>query len=254
MTPLQIFILMLKYITDHFFLQGNLLDVEEACKDNKILPYIDYYSYDNSNNKQVEYFSNPCEEYQNIEIIQLFESKQIVPLFQRAYTMTISTSYNVLFRVKKGQVQQAYYSAKSTLKAMSFREMFLTKYDFYDQYDLYIQVNTSDINGNVVEYGNDAAARKVQEVMSEALFGRAKLAVVQNEGSNDLRIGVKLLNSSYIGQRVTRGPSGSSKHIENARKFKKFWGEKTELRRFGDGSVVHACVWKDGKSFICFTN
>ena len=248
MTALQIFILILKYINDHFFLQGNLIDAEEACKDNKTLPYVEFYNYDNFKDRQIQTFNNPGEEYQSVDIIEMFETKSVFPTFQKAYSMNILTAYNILFRVNKGQVQQTYYSAKSTLHAMSFREMFLTKFDFYNLYDLYIHVDKSGLQGNFAEYGEDAPGRRVVNLLNQALFGRAKLVVLHSDGSDILRVGIKLLNTSYIAQRVTRGPSGSSTNIENSRKFKKFWGEKkTELRRFGDGSVVYACVWKDGE-------
>lgn len=83
-------------------------------------------------------------------------------------------------------------------------------------------------------------------VLNTALFARAKVITATTD-SRRLKIGIKLLNTAYNSHRITRGPSGSSEHVGLAKTFKNFWGKKVELRRFGDGSVVHACVWQGSK-------
>lgn len=42
---------------------------------------------------------------------------------------------------------------------------------------------------------------------------------------------------------MTKGPAAND--TEAADEFKKFWGEKSELRRFQDGTVIEACLWQN---------
>ena len=50
-----------------------------------------------------------------------------------------------------------------------------------------------------------------------------------------------LLNPEHIHRTVDRGPLAEDK--EAAASFRKFWGEKAELRRFKDGSILESLVW-----------
>jgi U3 small nucleolar RNA-associated protein 22 len=56
----------------------------------------------------------------------------------------------------------------------------------------------------------------------------------------DLVVGL-LLNPSTLDRTVDHGPPAESK--EEAASFRKFWGEKAELRRFKDGSILESLVW-----------
>ena len=67
MTPLQIFILILKFITDNFLRLTNILDSEIASMDNKLLPYIDFYNYSDNQDKTVQSFITPEGIFQNDE-------------------------------------------------------------------------------------------------------------------------------------------------------------------------------------------
>lgn len=50
-----------------------------------------------------------------------------------------------------------------------------------------------------------------------------------------------VLNRETSHQRVVRGPSADD--IDGCERFRSFWGSKTQLRRFHDGTIVEACVW-----------
>lgn len=57
-------------------------------------------------------------------------------------------------------------------------------------------------------------------------------------------IRVKLLvNPSESEKLVTRGPKHSEEPTPEAVHFKNFWGSKSSLRRFKNGSITHCCVW-----------
>ncbi|XP_022126367.2 nucleolar protein 6 [Pieris rapae] len=65
------------------------------------------------------------------------------------------------------------------------------------------------------------------------------------EKCNDLGFEEKLsfgliMNSANAIKLVDKGPQAN---LPEAEEFRLFWGEKSELRRFGDGSHVEACVW-----------
>jgi len=246
MTALQIFTLMLKYIEDQFLQQANLPDLEDECKDGEIISYEDVYKMRDTGNKRILFIGTITDVFENDDVLNFFRSGAARPIFQSAYITNLVYSYNTFYRLDFGDVYQVFYSAKASLKKMNFEEMFLLKFDFYNRYDLYLHIELDRIEGNDVEFGNNASARRVTTLLHEALFGRAKVIGAQTE-SGALRVGVQLLNTANVGQRVTRGPSGRSEEVQTAKLFKSFWGEKkVDLRRFSDGKVVYACVWKDG--------
>lgn len=49
---------------------------------------------------------------------------------------------------------------------------------------------------------------------------------------------------------VDHGPPAEEK--KKAAKFQKFWGEKAELRRFKDGSILESVVWAPGSTYAIF--
>jgi U3 small nucleolar RNA-associated protein 22 len=64
-----------------------------------------------------------------------------------------------------------------------------------------------------------------------------------------LLIGV-VFDPLNIDRLVDHGPSAEDK--KKAAKFQKFWGEKAELRRFKDGSILESLVWSPGTSYSIF--
>ena len=50
-----------------------------------------------------------------------------------------------------------------------------------------------------------------------------------------------LINSEQVYRTLDKGPSAEDK--EAASSFRKFWGEKAELRRFKDGSILESLIW-----------
>ena len=58
-------------------------------------------------------------------------------------------------------------------------------------------------------------------------------------------------NASQVGRAVDHGPPAENKKA--AVSYRKFWGEKAELRRFQDGSIVESLIWgeKYPKLSIC---
>jgi len=53
------------------------------------------------------------------------------------------------------------------------------------------------------------------------------------------------LNGEKCYRLMDHGPSAENKKEANS--FRKFWGQKAELRRFKDGSILESVFWEDGK-------
>lgn len=49
-----------------------------------------------------------------------------------------------------------------------------------------------------------------------------------------------VLNPEKAFEPLDKGPQANEEEAED---FRNFWGEKSELRRFQDGSITEACVW-----------
>lgn len=52
-----------------------------------------------------------------------------------------------------------------------------------------------------------------------------------------------IVNPEEVNRAVDRGPSADDKVAAAA--FRKFWGEKAELRRFKDGSIIESLIWTE---------
>lgn len=60
------------------------------------------------------------------------------------------------------------------------------------------------------------------------------------KGLGQLQIGI-LFDPENISRTVDRGPSAEDK--VGAAQFRRFWGDKAELRRFKDGSILESLIW-----------
>lgn len=101
---------------------------------------------------------------------------------------------------------------------------------------------------NVVKYalGDRIKLLEIELGGQKNSFPINKRKVYSTNGShlNLDAIKIKLiLNPEECEKLVTKGP----KHLEDptpeAIEFKNFWGSKSSLRRFKDGSITHCCVW-----------
>ncbi|GAD99854.1 conserved hypothetical protein [Paecilomyces variotii No. 5] len=97
------------------------------------------------------------------------------------------------------------------------------------------------------------------QVLSRALGDRANLIALSSRDSEPWAVGSSsknnskktvlvgiLLESKNAHRVIDQGPSAEQK--EEAASFREFWGEKSELRRFKDGSIVETLVWSDQPS------
>lgn len=101
------------------------------------------------------------------------------------------------------------------------------------------------------------------EVLSQGLSDRVKLIYVSwpkslawsiktssPSGSREPLLISIVFDPMNIDRLVDHGPAAEEK--KKAAQFQKFWGEKAELRRFKDGSILECLVWRTGSSYSIF--
>lgn len=105
-------------------------------------------------------------------------------------------------------------------------------------------------------------ARRVFSVLREGLMDRVKLINIQAPALPNWSIKSSgpaseaqillyfVFDPANVDRLVDHGPSAEEK--KKALKFQKFWGEKAELRRFKDGSILESLVWKSGSTYTVF--
>jgi len=95
---------------------------------------------------------------------------------------------------------------------------------------------------------------KIYNTIKKALGNRARLVHIANHSDSpwslnrrsasssdaDILVGV-LFDSANVSRQVDHGPSAEDK--KDALKFRQFWGDKSELRRFKDGSILETLIW-----------
>lgn len=180
--------------------------------------------------------------------------------------------YNLLWRVSKASLADLRDEARHTYTIINddhdgkaFHAVFITPKSFYDRHDEFYHVNMNpSLLQQLVElediphYYN--LNELVQKILEKALgdrvmtirtyirpsLGSESITVTSSSHTSlpavNYRISVGLvLNKDKVHQRVDKGPSAD----ENAKveEFKRFWGPKSELRRFHDGTIVEAVVW-----------
>ncbi|KAG9249157.1 pre-rRNA processing protein-like protein Utp22 [Calycina marina] len=107
-------------------------------------------------------------------------------------------------------------------------------------------------------------SNKVFEVLREGLMDRVKLINVEMPSLAGwpvksscptipkeafIQVGV-IFDPANIDRLVDHGPSAEEK--KKSAKFQKFWGEKAELRRFKDGSILESLVWTQGSTYSVY--
>lgn len=172
-----------------------------------------------------------------------------------AYKMSTSSAFTL---------QQHARWTQNTLAdqdADHFNSTFILKADLpLHSYDALIQIvqpekkhacNIVDYRGAAVQLGDQAVG-----VLRRALGDKVQLinvTVVENPAEaaweltsspssehSALLVGV-LFNAANIARQVDYGPSVEDKQA--AKEFRKFWGQKAELRRFKDGSILESLIW-----------
>ncbi|PKU81278.1 nucleolar protein 6 [Dendrobium catenatum] len=144
-----------------------------------------------------------------------------------------------------------------------FEEVFMTKADFAAKFDACLRIN---FKGNAIINSSEfcldeerwgLVEKDVQSVLQQGLSDRAKLVRVtwgsapsnwninegyENFGEEPMLVGLLLSSEEKCFRLVDIGPHAENN--EEAAKFRKFWGDKAELRRFRDGTIAESTVWE----------
>lgn len=145
--------------------------------------------------------------------------------------------------------------------ADQFNPTFIVKADLpLHSYDALVQIAqpTGTYAHNTGDYGSAAAqlGEQAATILRRALGDRVQLINIKSADNSDetaweltsspplgpstVLVGV-LFNTANIARQVDQGPSVEDKQA--AKEFRKFWGQKAELRRFKDGSILESLIW-----------
>ncbi|QDS71339.1 hypothetical protein FKW77_002204 [Venturia effusa] len=182
---------------------------------------------------------------------------------------------NVLFKMTPWSYKLLQYAARATVSMLNdstfdhFDAAFILRTDQpLCRFDIVVELpvtltaidaNPDDSSDSVSKY-----CRKLYSVLSRGLSDRVTTVYIQSpedhswditspavthSSSSTVSIGL-MLDPANAQKLVDHGPSAEDKKA--AASFQKFWGEKAELRRFKDGSILESLVWspKDGTGSI----
>ncbi|KAJ5692086.1 hypothetical protein N7462_001509 [Penicillium macrosclerotiorum] len=171
---------------------------------------------------------------------------------------------NLLYKMTPWSYKMLRHEASMTLKMLNesrednFDRVFIVKVDEPAlRFDRLIAF-PKFFNGGTLQSLRDQT--KLYNVLSRALGDRIKLIsltshsvgawsvrakAMNKTATKDVSVGL-MLNADNVSRVVDHGPSAEDK--EEAASFRAFWGEKAELRRFKDGSILESLVWSDQES------
>ncbi|PPS17856.1 hypothetical protein GOBAR_AA02726 [Gossypium barbadense] len=180
-----------------------------------------------------------------------------------------STRFNLAFRISSVAYPELQDEVALTLRCLEkcrdggFEEIFTTKIDNAAKYDYCVRLNLKG-NSEVYSLGFclDEECWRVYEqdvhsLLNQGLTDRAKfIRVIWRNTYSDFNVenGLSALDSEplFVGISVSSvekafrvvdiGPNAEKK--DEALMFRKFWGEKAELRRFQDGKIAESTVWE----------
>ncbi|KZC04307.1 Nucleolar protein 6 [Dufourea novaeangliae] len=162
--------------------------------------------------------------------------------------------------------------------ADSFQSLFMRKVPFYRAFDHLIRfkdtqavkkiVDNMSSSNDKLNYGpnyRNQAINVISNMLKKGLTNRVYQICVLPKEFNEWECGEKdsddigeifiglELNSENCYTVVDKGPEAN---LPEAKEFRNFWGQRSELRRFKDGSIREAVVWfrtktASGKRLIC---
>ncbi|KAJ5306636.1 hypothetical protein N7508_005651 [Penicillium antarcticum] len=167
---------------------------------------------------------------------------------------------NILYKMSPWSYATLRHEAATTLKMLNesrednFDKVFILKVDEPAlRFDRLISFPRL-FNGDTLRALHEQT--ELWQVISRALGDRVKLVSLASHpidpwsvrskpnkrSSQGVSVGL-LLDAENVGRIVDHGPPAEEK--EESASFRSFWGEKSELRRFKDGSILESLVWSD---------
>ncbi|TPX18245.1 uncharacterized protein E0L32_002754 [Thyridium curvatum] len=173
---------------------------------------------------------------------------------------------NIAYKMSPWSSTALRQHAKWTLDLLSstgvdqFNPTFIVKADVpLQSFDQLFQINIprSASSAAVVDRRGHTwnVADRVFRILKRALGDRVKLVDIQlpskngwpldkkvpSDSTSALTVGL-LYDPANASRQVDHGPSVEEK--KEAKKFRQFWGDKAELRKFKDGSILETLIWQ----------
>jgi U3 small nucleolar RNA-associated protein 22 len=168
---------------------------------------------------------------------------------------------NILFKMTQWSYKRLQLEAKATVDMLSdsvfdhFDSTFILKTELPTfKYDATLEVPLSALTSEDAHFNLRDTCRKINNALTRALTDRITaisftlpdgrswaLSLQPKEGSRGSLLVSFATDPANANRTVDHGPSAENK--QEAASFRKFWGEKSELRRFKDGSILESVVW-----------
>ncbi|SCU82299.1 LADA_0C04346g1_1 [Lachancea dasiensis] len=209
-------------------------------------------------------------------------SRYLAEGFQTPTIFDKTTKVNILTKMSVTSYRTLQLYARETFALLSdltkdqFSSIFLINLDKYQEvkYDMTFDLELPTQSVIVEKFGptekikfvslENFVVNKITNVATIALGERIKSLQVnisnhQNSFSvtkrrpnntsdvSNIRIHV-LINPNESEKLVTKGPLNNDENNSEAISFRTFWGKKSSLRRFKDGSITNSCVWTTSAS------
>ncbi|CAK4033598.1 Hypothetical predicted protein [Lecanosticta acicola] len=177
----------------------------------------------------------------------------------------VERAHNLFFKVPQWSYRLLKQESKSTLNALGdqlhdgFDATFILRvHDPLYRYDHVLELPQKSLStgeSNLESTFAQARLRELYRVLKQGLGDRVNQIRINQPalpawqlGSSTPKESVQgnitvglLVNPENVRRTVDHGPSAENK--AEAAEFRKFWGEKAELRRFKDGSILESLVW-----------
>jgi len=214
--------------------------------------------------------SNLVNKPQVYEQPDLVLEKSDVPIFYDG-----PRGQNILYKMTAWSYELLRQEARTSIDMLNestfdqFESVFILRTAQYLQrYDSLTKILITTLTEEAVSCDHQMPAtsfsKRVFAVLREGLTDRVKLINIEMPGlpswslksscpstpeDQNLLLGV-VFDPDHIDRLVDHGPSAEEK--KKSAKFQMFWGEKAELRRFKDGSILESLVWPSGSTYSIF--
>lgn len=183
-----------------------------------------------------------------------------------------ATRLNILHKMAPWSASLLQSHAKSTLDLLAdeaaekFEPTFIVKSNILSQiFDTIFQINSQDMthssspdfHGAVWDFSSET-----YKTLKKAYGNRAQLLHVQQPPTKTWSLGAPLpgeanhvlvgviFDFAQMSRQMEHGPPAEEQR--EAARFRSFWGDKAELRRFKDGSILECLEWRGNQPFqIC---
>lgn len=166
--------------------------------------------------------------------------------------------YNCIWDVSSSWMEHLKASAKRTLTFLQRdelqitpEEVFINQLPLKAEFDVVVEVKLDPMNSKGILLNKDkleldSVIEKMEQVLKQGLTDRWSIFRILRKTlealSQPKTIWICLNLSKEMSNRlVDHGPSPEDQ--QEAKKFRKFWGKKSELKKFSDGKICEAVTW-----------